>query len=515
MNWTVADWLNYFSSVFNLLNVAIGSGIIGLGSVAANMGVIPYLAFNVVVVVISIFTLNLVCKSATRVYKWEAENNENEMQKLNTLDDENDDCEDIMESRTDHIMTSLEHIKVTEFGNDEMKRKDHPIAYSYEDIACVLYGKKMLIMNNICILFYLFSCICSYMTLIKDTMPDIAVGLVKMFNENAVIDQQWYTNGNLWLFLVFLCILFPLGCCKRIDFLGFTSAIGMFAMGTFVVMIVAKQPEIAQMCEDPGIDYPFKTENNSALIKFQHNITTECSVKLINLSSDSIFSAGILIFAYMSHCNVLAIFAEVKTRSLERMQKVIYGALIPCTILYMTAAIFAYSSFFNHTQPQLIQLYSFIESDGSAITICNILVMTCIIFSIPLALYPARSTLWKLIHTFMPSFPAPFVPAELNLPRGKGRPFPWQCFYPLMVAIYLFVFGVVVSNADFGLFLALAGAVSGSTVIMIFPTLFHLKMENWDYKSFENFSALAILIFGVFILFGNTSLVVYKELTAE
>ena len=33
------------------------------------------------------------CKSATRVYKWEAENNENEMQKLNTLDDENDDCE--------------------------------------------------------------------------------------------------------------------------------------------------------------------------------------------------------------------------------------------------------------------------------------------------------------------------------------------------------------------------------------------------------------------------------------
>ncbi|CBY19088.1 unnamed protein product [Oikopleura dioica] len=267
------------------------------------------------------------------------------------------------------------------------------------------------------------------------------------------------------------------------------------------------------MCDDPGIDYPFINENNSALIKFNHNISTECEVKLINLSSDSIFSAGILIFAYMSHCNVLAIFAEVKTRSLERMQKVIYGALIPCTILYMTAAIYAYSSFFNHTQPQLIQLYSFIESDGStAITICNILVMTCIIFSIPLALYPARSTLWKLIHTFMPSFPAPFVPAELNLPRGKGRPFPWQCFYPLMVAIYLFVFGVVVSNADFGLFLALAGAVSGSTVIMIFPTLFHLKMENWNYKSLENACALAILIFGVFILFGNTSLVLYKEL---
>ena len=67
-----------------------------------------------------------------------------------------------------------------------------------------------------------------------------------------------------------------------------------------------------------------------------------------------------------------------------------------------------------------------------------------------------------------------------------------------MVAIYLFVFGVVVSNADFGLFLALAGAVSGSTVIMIFPTLFHLKMENWDYKSLENFCALASKLFVYF-----------------
>ena len=48
--------MNVIITLFNK-NVAIGSGIIGLGSVAANMGVIPYLAFNVVVVAISIFTL--------------------------------------------------------------------------------------------------------------------------------------------------------------------------------------------------------------------------------------------------------------------------------------------------------------------------------------------------------------------------------------------------------------------------------------------------------------------------
>ena len=109
------------------------------------------------------------------------------------------------------------------------------------------------------------------------------------------------------------------------------------------------------------------------------------------------------------------------------------GAIVPCTILYLTAAMFAYKSFFNHTQAQLIQLYSFIQQgngfidfhwysfgiidcnsiifqwkcknpmkDGNLILYCNILVITCIVFSIPLAQYPARSAIWNLIHTLAP-----------------------------------------------------------------------------------------------------------------
>ena len=42
-----------------------------------------------------------------------------------------------------------------------------PNAYSYEEIAMKLFGKPALIFINIMILFYLFSCQCSYMTLIK------------------------------------------------------------------------------------------------------------------------------------------------------------------------------------------------------------------------------------------------------------------------------------------------------------------------------------------------------------
>lgn len=494
-NWRRPDYLNYFGSVFNLLNVAIGSGIIGLGSVAASMGYIAYVAFNLVVVSISIFTLNLVCKSATQVYQWRNENRPTRIQSDSNRNDSviSEDEKELMEK----------NIK-KEFDDEYDIRETYEIAYSYEDIANILYGKWALIANNLCILFYLFSCQCSYMTLIKDTVPSIITDFGKMSNQDFSIDDKWYFQGEWCLLWVLLFILFPLGCAKRIDFLGFTSAIGMFAMTTFVFMIIAKQPDISSQCGN--VSYPVNYSS------FNHDIETECFVKPLNLSTDSIYSAGICLFAYMSHCNVLAIFAEVRTKSLERMRGVVYGAIIPCTVLYILSALYAYSSFYNHTQAQLIELYSFVASDGNLILISNILVMTCIIFSIPLAQYPARNTLWKLFYTICPSrFPAPFLPSELNIPVEKRREFPRIPFYGIMVFSYLTIYYVVVSAANFKLFLALSGAVSGSTVIMIFPCMFHLKMQKWRYNTIENICCYILLVIGFVSLIGNSSLIVYKE----
>jgi len=485
--WRRNDFLNYFSSVFNLLNVAIGSGIIGLGSVAASMGYVAYVAFNIVVVMISIFTLNLVCKSATRVYKWQFDQREEI---------------DFDDSRNDNIITEDEK-KRLELNQKQNIRDTYQIAYSYEDIANILFGKWCLVANNLCILFYLFSCQCSYMTLIKDTFPQIIAHIGRMSDPSFAVDDYWYFRGEFCLLWVLLFILFPLGCAKRIDFLGFTSAIGMFAMSTFVFVIIAKQPDVSAQCGN--ITYP---TNHSG---FDHDIETECFMRPLNLSTDSIYAAGICLFAYMSHCNVLAIFAEVRTRSLERMRGVVYGAIIPCTVLYILAAMYAYGSFYNHTQAQLIELYSFIASGGNLIMISNILVMTCIVFSIPLAQYPARNTIWKLIYTVLPNhFPSPFLPSELD-EKERSRSFPWIPFYSIMICSYLFIYYVVVSAANFKLFLALSGAVSGSTVIMIFPAMFHLKIENWTCRTVENFCAYLIFAVGFITLFGNSGMIILKE----
>lgn len=510
--WQVIDFLNYFSSVFNLMNVAIGSGIIGLGYVANSMGWAPYICFNLFVSVMSIFTLNIVCECSTRVYQWEYKKKEREEKEL---DNRNEGS--ITESTQSYLISSNEK------GLNVPRHRDpdsFPNAYSYEEIALKLFGKPALIFINICILFYLFSCQCSYMTLIKDTVPGIVEGLGRMAKPDFILnwDTDYFKNGDICLLGVMAVILVPLGFAKKIDFLGFTSAIGMFAMISFVIMIVVKQPTVSDQCGH--INYT----NPHIETKFNHSIETECEVHTAKWTFESIKSMGICLFAYLSHCNVLAIFAEVRGKSraavLQRMNKVIYGAIVPCTILYITAAMFAYSSFYNHTQAQLIQLYEFIQSDGNLILYCNMLVITCIIFSIPLAQYPARNTIWTLLHTLAPQrVPPPFNPSELDpaeKSNARARAFPWSWFIVIMLSQYLFIFAIVWSNADFKLFLSLAGCVSGSTVVMIFPASFWLKMNDWKLLDCDRKATAAFCYFilglGFVTLFGNTSLILIEEL---
>ena len=67
-------------------------------------------------------------------------------------------------------------------------------------------------------------------------MPSIVQGLGRLWG-SADFELDWdtslFTTGDILLVIVLCVVLIPLGFAKRIDFLGFTSAIGMFAMMSF------------------------------------------------------------------------------------------------------------------------------------------------------------------------------------------------------------------------------------------------------------------------------------------
>ena len=60
--------------------------------------------------------------------------------------------------------------------------------------------------------------------------------------------DSWYLDSRFLLGMMILCVQLPLAFCRRIDFLGFTSFIGMACMGSFVVLVVLKQPAAATLC---------------------------------------------------------------------------------------------------------------------------------------------------------------------------------------------------------------------------------------------------------------------------
>lgn len=135
----------------------------------------------------------------------------------------------------------------------------------------------------------------------------------------------WYLNGDYLLGLMICCVHLPLGkwkslfqkhlikigLFKRIDFLGFTSFIGMACMSTFVIMVIKKQPEAAAACGTMNYTVPYPEPS--------------CTPQPFIFGSESIYAIPMMLFSFMCHGNILSILAELKRPTRSRQRKLILG----------------------------------------------------------------------------------------------------------------------------------------------------------------------------------------------
>ena len=136
----------------------------------------------------------------------------------------------------------------------------------------------------------------------------------------SVEDKCWM-DGRILLGLMILFVQLPLAFFQHVNFLGFTSFIGMGCMMSFVGLVVAKQPEAAALCETTGINY---TKPGPEPI---------CETENFIFTLKSAYAVPMLLFAFMCHGNILSIVAELKPSeecnsqhpSPRRFQKMILG----------------------------------------------------------------------------------------------------------------------------------------------------------------------------------------------
>ncbi|CAB1449252.1 unnamed protein product [Pleuronectes platessa] len=169
---------SFASSVFNLINAIMGSGILGLAYAMASTGIVGFCILLVLVSSLAAYSIHLLLKLC-----------------------------------------------------------DQTGINSYEDLGRRALRKPGKVLVGVAILIQNIGAMSSYFFILKSELP----AAISIFLSPDSTGNAWYEDGRLLLILVTICVVLPLSILPRIGFLGYTSSIAFFFMLYFTVVIVVKK----------------------------------------------------------------------------------------------------------------------------------------------------------------------------------------------------------------------------------------------------------------------------------
>ncbi|KAK7904373.1 hypothetical protein WMY93_016980 [Mugilogobius chulae] len=169
---------SFASSVFNLMNAIMGSGILGLAYAMANTGIVGFCLLLVVVSSLASYSVHLLLKlcDQTGINSYES------------------------------------------LGERALKKPGK-----------VLVGCAVLIQN--------IGAMSSYLFILKSELPAAINSFLNADNTGTA----WYEDGRLLLILITLCVVLPLAILPKVGFLGYTSGLAFLFMLYFTAVVVVKK----------------------------------------------------------------------------------------------------------------------------------------------------------------------------------------------------------------------------------------------------------------------------------
>ncbi|XP_038142169.1 probable sodium-coupled neutral amino acid transporter 6 isoform X1 [Cyprinodon tularosa] len=169
---------SFASSVFNLMNAIMGSGILGLAYAMASTGIVGFCILLVLVSSLAAYSIHLLLKLCDQTG-------------INSYE---------------------------ELGEKALKKPGK-----------ILVGLAILIQN--------IGAMSSYLFILKSELPAAISSFVNAENSG----NAWYEDGRLLLIIVTVCIVVPLAMLPKIGFLGYTSSLAFLFMLYFTVVVVVKK----------------------------------------------------------------------------------------------------------------------------------------------------------------------------------------------------------------------------------------------------------------------------------
>ncbi|XP_014066203.1 probable sodium-coupled neutral amino acid transporter 6 [Salmo salar] len=176
-----AKGASFTSSVFNLMNAIMGSGILGLAYTMANTGIVGFCILLLLVSSLAAYSIHLLLKLC-----------------------------------------------------------DHTGITSYEDLGGRALQKPGKVLVGVTILIQNIGAMSSYMFILKTELP----AAIASFLSPETSGGAWYEDGKTLLILVTVCVVLPLALLPKIGFLGYTSSLAFLFILFFTVVVVVKKSAI-------------------------------------------------------------------------------------------------------------------------------------------------------------------------------------------------------------------------------------------------------------------------------
>ena len=277
------------------------------------------------------------------------------------------------------------------------------------------------------IFFQIICSVATYGTILKTRIPELIQFVLEM-NQICVDNDSWFFDGNILLAIIYLTVVLPLMFAKNLDFLKYSSAVGMISM--FITALVILGHSFVYQCTDAieGVEMLEQYANNQSssssnqcntaccyqpdekILKDWENFKAEtknadnqtCEIMFYQdeprdpeIPSTMAFSA--IFFSCILHDVVLSIYENLKDASKEKMMKVSYVTYAGFLSMYATVGLSGYFTWGKLVTSDVIIAYSSVASDSLIIFMARILITNTVLFSIPLVAFAGRKAFWSMV----------------------------------------------------------------------------------------------------------------------
>lgn len=241
---------------------------------------------------------------------------------------------------------------------------DHSRSSTYQDTVLGLLGPAALHICSATVVVYCFGTCITFLIIVRDQLDVIFSSLV-----GPEFCHTWYMNSAFTMPCTSFLLILPLCFSRRIDFLKYSSMVGVLAIFYLDGLIVY---QYLYGGFEPG--------------PVRHGPAVWTDIFLVMPT---------ICFGYQCHVSVVPIYSCLRRRSVSNLARSVLVAITVCVLTYSVAGTFGYLTFGDRVSSDVLMAYN---ARDPAVLVGLVAVTLKTVSTYPLLLFCGREAVDSLFH---------------------------------------------------------------------------------------------------------------------